>query len=91
MSGGLFPRRESTGNWWRDHSLSLILVVLMVAQTALALWAGRQVYLAEQLPVGFWTWWAWEYNVSLVADTFGVLLVVILTKFYRERGSAESN
>jgi hypothetical protein len=35
-------------------------------------------------------WWGWEYQVSLVADTYGVILVVLLTKWLYERGSAES-
>lgn len=80
------------------HSLSIVLVVLMTAQTALALWSGAFVFTREQ-PLGkgipnwsheFWGWWIWEYNVSLVADTFGVLLIVLLSKWLYEEGSSES-
>lgn len=87
---GLFRTKEPTGVWWRDHSLSLVLLTLLAAQTAYCLWSGHHVYAAEQLPVPFWIWWTFEYQVSLVADTFGVALIVILSKFLVERGSAES-
>lgn len=97
----LFPTREPTGSWWRDHSLSLVLGAMLVVQTAHALWAGHHVWLGEQAdhgskgasgwPSEFWIWWSWEYNVSLVADTFGVILIVLLTKWFYEEGSEESN
>ena len=97
----LFPTREPTGNWWRDHSLSLVLGAMLVVQTAHALWAGHHVWLGEQAdhgsqgasgwPSEFWIWWSWEYNVSLVADTFGVILIVLLTKWFYEEGSEESD
>ena len=96
----LFPRRAPTGVWWRDHSLSLVLAGMLLTQTAHALWAGHYVWLSEQAdhgskgasgwPADFWIWWSWEYNVSLVADTFGVLLIVLLTKWLYEEGSDES-
>lgn len=93
----LFPTREPTGVWWRDHSLSLVLVALMTAQTVWAVHSGAYVFAHEQpfgqavkpWSAGFWMWWSWEYNISLLADTFGVLLIVVLSKWLRERGSAE--
>ena len=88
----LFPDHARKGHsWFARHSLSIVLVVLMVVQTWFAVWTGERVYAAEQPGVAFWIWWAWEYNVSLVADTFGVLLVVLLTKWLYEDGSKESN
>jgi membrane protein implicated in regulation of membrane protease activity len=90
VSTGLFPTRDPSGSWLRDHSLSLVLLALLAVQTAFCLWAGHRVYVAEGLPVSFWVWWGWEYQVSLVADTYGVILVVLLTKWLYERGSAES-
>jgi hypothetical protein len=99
-SSGLFPVRKHTGVWWRDHSLSIILVVLLVVQTLYAIWSGHHVWLHEQ-PYGpeaslawslnFWVWWTFHYNISLVADSFGVVLIVLLSKWFREKGSAESN
>jgi hypothetical protein len=95
----LFTVREPTGSWWRDHSLSLVLAAMLTVQTAHALWAGHEVWLGEQQdhgsgltgwPSDFWIWWSWEYNVSLVADTFGVMLIVLLSKWFYEVGSKES-
>lgn len=95
----LFAVREPSGVWWRDHSLSLVLAGLLMAQTAHALWAGHEVWLGEQRdhgsglagwPGDFWVWWSWEYNVSLVADTFGVILIVLMSKWFYEVGSKES-
>jgi hypothetical protein len=97
---GLFPAQKPSGNWWRDHSLSIVLIALLAVQTAHAIWAGHVVWISETRthgdpaggwPSDFWIWWSWEYNVSLVADTFGVLLVVLLTKWLNERGSSEGD
>jgi hypothetical protein len=68
----------------------LVLAAILIAQTILAVWTGSQVFAAEDLPIDFWTWWIWEYNISLVADTFGVILIVLASKVFREKGSAES-
>ena len=97
----LFPQHKPTGLWWRDHSLSLVLAVILVLQTAYAVWAGHEVWLTEQVdhgsqgvtgwPGDFWVWWSWEYNISLVADTYGVILIVLLTKWLYEEGSDEGN
>ena len=84
-------------SWLKQHSLGVTLAVLMAVQTAYAIWAGSYVFSREQ-PLGegiptfgreFWAWWSWEYNISLVADTFGVLLIVMLSKWLYEQGSAE--
>lgn len=94
-------------NWVQQHSLGLTLAALLIAQTAHALWSGHRVWggeaqmeakiLGEKLPDpsawgwDFWVWWGWEYNVSLVADTFGVFLIVMLSKWLYEQNSAEAN
>jgi hypothetical protein len=86
-------------HWIKRHSLSIVLAILLTVQTAYAVWSGVYVWDREQ-PLGpeipslgrdFWIWWSWEYNVSLVADTFGVLLIVVLSKWLYEAGSSESN
>jgi hypothetical protein len=96
---GLFPRREPSGVWWRDHSLSLVLATVLIVQTAYAIWAGHEVWLgdlrehgseATGWPGDFWLWWSWEYNVSIVADTYGVILIVLLSKWFYEVHSKES-
>lgn len=88
-------RRE--GTFWQRHSLSIVLATILFAQTCLALWAGNHVWVGEQITHGdpldyreFWIWFVWEYNISLVADTFGVILIVLLSKRLEEEGSAES-
>ena len=85
------------GTFWQRHSLSIVLALILIAQTCLALWAGRIVWIDEQTVHGqpleagdFWVWFIWEYNISLVADTFGVILIVLLSKRLEEEGSAES-
>lgn len=91
--------QDEESHWVKRHSLSLVLIVLLVLQTVHAIVAGIYVWNREQ-PLGdgiaalgreFWIWWSWEYNVSLVADTFGVLLIVVLSKWLYEEGSAESD
>jgi hypothetical protein len=95
----LFDGRRKTGSWWWQHSLSLTLGALLAIQTAHAVWAGHRVWAAETITHGdrapawsseFWVWWSWEYNVSLVADTFGVILIVLLSKWLYEQGGGES-
>jgi hypothetical protein len=85
------------GTFWQRHSLSIVLATILIAQTCLALWAGNHVWVGEQTSHGdpldyreFWIWFVWEYNISLVADTFGVILIVLLSKRLEEEGSAES-
>ena len=92
-----FRGAARSGSFWERHSLSLVLAAILVAQTCLALWAGHSVWIDEQNVHGqpleygtFWVWFIWEYNISLVADTFGVILIVLLSKRLEEEGSAES-
>jgi hypothetical protein len=66
---------------------------VLLVQTAYAIWAGHEVRLGDQRdhgseatgwPGDFWLWWSWEYNVSIVADTYGVILIVLLSKWFYE-------
>jgi len=76
---------------WADHSLMLVLSFFFTVLTAYSLLMGYQEYQrAEQVTDGFWLWWTWEYSTSLVADVFGAMLLVFLTKRLHEKGSAES-
>lgn len=84
-------------SWVRRHSLGLTLAAFFLAFTAGTLVFGRAEYAAEQAAhgqppdvAGFWIWWVFEYLMSLVADVFGLLLIVMLTKRLYELGSAES-
>jgi hypothetical protein len=96
----LFPDRRKDHTWFYRHSLSIVLAALLLAQTAHAVWVGHWVWIHDTQthggaaigwPSEFWIWWSWEYNVSLVADTFGVILIVLLSKWLYEQGSDEVN
>lgn len=89
---------STQGTFWQRHSLSIVLAAILIAQTALAVlaghhvWGGEQQHAGEPLEAGeFWIWFFWEYTISLVADTYGVILIVLLSKRLVEKGSAESN
>lgn len=88
-SSGLFPTRDKTGNFWRDHNLTIVLTILLVIQTLLSLWSAKKMWVAEEMQdkVSYFTYWFHEYNISLVADTFGVALIVVLTIWLREAKS----
>jgi hypothetical protein len=84
-------------SWVRQHSLGLFLVLLFLAFTTTSLVTGWFEFSSEQSDHGqpveaaaFWLWWVFEYTMSLVADVFGLLLIVFATKWLREIGSAES-
>ena len=90
--------QDGEDGWFKNHSLSITIGIMMILQTAYAVWSGAHVWAKEDpfslkdpaLSTDFWIWWSWEYNVSLVADTFGVLLIVLFSKWFYEKGSAES-
>jgi hypothetical protein len=86
-----------TGTFWQRHSLSIVLAAILAVQTIAAVAAGHHVWVGEQQALGqpleateFWIWWFWEYNLSVVADTYGVILIVLLSKRLIEEDSAES-
>jgi hypothetical protein len=98
----VFPREgrrwADHHRWWLRHSLSLVLVVILVAQsvafhfTEVPNWTSEQTAHGE--PTGLWpAYWlhyAAEWFVSVLADTYGALLLVVLTKWFYEQGSSES-
>ena len=99
MSAGLLSgKRKFQGSWVRDHSLSLVLVAILVVQsvvyhfTELPEWVGDQQ--AHGQPTGlwpdYWVHYTAEWMVSVLADTYGALILVLLTKWFFEQGSAES-
>ena len=88
---------RTEGSFWQRHSLSIVLAAILFAQTLFAILAGHHIWVGEQEHAGapleadeFWIWFFWEYNISIVADTYGVILIVLLSKRLVERGSAES-
>ncbi|HSL09904.1 MAG TPA: hypothetical protein VLA82_01135 [Actinomycetota bacterium] len=98
----LWPSTEREGaqpqSWFREHSLSIFLVTLLLVQTV-AYWFAelpdwRETQRALELSTSLWPGYALhfvaEYLVSIVADTYGALLLVLASKWFFERGSAES-
>jgi hypothetical protein len=82
---------------WQEHSLAAVTVSVFLAMTLATVLLGHHQWAAEAQAHGeplvaseFWWWWASEYNLSLVADVFGGLYLIVATKRLRERGSAES-
>lgn len=58
MASGLFDKKEATGVWWRDHSLSIVIGLILLAQTIYALYSGSYVFAREQpmgAAVGAWS------------------------------------
>ena len=74
----------------RKHSLSLVLTTLWLSFTCATLFLGHAKWKSEGDDIPFWTWWCYEYTMSLVADVFGALALVVLTKRLYEKDSAES-
>ena len=93
-----FLTAKNKGTFWEKHSLSIVLISLMALQTIISILAGHHVWAGEQELFGldpsemseFWIWFIFEYHISLVADVFGAILLVLLTKRLREVDSAES-
>ena len=91
------PRFNDT--WWGRHSLSIALVGLLLVQSyafyrlRLPEWISDQSAHGTKDPAvwpDFWShYWA-EYMVSILADTYGALILVLFSKWFFEQGSAES-
>jgi hypothetical protein len=85
-------------NWFLRHSLSLVLVAILVVQsiafhfTRLPEWVAEQQAHQESTALWpeYWFHYGSEWFVSVLADTYGALLLVLLTKWFYEAGSAES-
>lgn len=83
-----------------EHSLSLALAAILMVQLILAVWSGFNEWASQQADHGgsantlwsgeFWTFLAYEINMSTLADTYGVLIIVLFSKWFYERGSNES-
>lgn len=86
-------------NWVREHSLSLILgsvAVLLTAHTLLTAgpyeWSMARQYSGigwwESFSrLDYWSWWSWEYALSVVADVAGLLFIVLASKRFYEKDS----
>lgn len=78
--------------WLRRHSLSLVLGALLASMVGVTLLLGPGQYRAEGIQgVGFWRWWVYETALSLEADVWGALVLVVFTKWLWEHRSAEAH
>ncbi|MBY5161494.1 hypothetical protein [Salsipaludibacter albus] len=92
-------RWASHQSWWVRHSLSLVLVAILVVQTLAFHLSEVPDWVADQQVHGgstalwpaYWLHFSAEWFVSVLADTYGALLLVLLTKWFYEQGSQESN
>lgn len=82
----------------KKHSLSLALMTLLVSALIFQYFYGYPVWVDDQLahhePIergAYNMYYISESVLSLEADVFGAFLLVFLTKFLWEKGSAESN
>lgn len=82
----------------REHSLTLILLLLLAGQLVAYWFQGLSEWRSDQLTHGqsmqIWpdyvTHYMSEIWVSILADTYGALIIVFLTKYFYEKHSAES-
>lgn len=85
--------------WVKRHSLSLALVGFVLAQLLTTLVTGHRDWVTEEAahgktvsgwPTEFWWHWGYDYATSLAAEPWGVLVIVMLSKWLYEAKSAES-
>lgn len=98
MVFGGVTKYQGNKSWVVRHSLSLVLVALLVVQSV-AYWLLEWPDWSTQQKVhgqaaglaGFAQhYWA-EWMVSVLADTYGALIIVLLSKWFYEQGSKESH
>ena len=90
-------RYKDNENWFKRHSLSLALIAVLLVQAVVVLSTGYPEWLADQQMHGepvktldFILWFVYEMTVSIIADTYGALLLVLFAKWFYEEGSPES-
>jgi hypothetical protein len=93
-------RWTSADPWYKRHGLSLVLGSILIVQSV-AYWFTRYPsWVDEERRHGVTSPAVWpdfvlhyssEYLVSILADTYGAVLLVVFTKWFYETGSKESN
>ncbi len=75
-----------------EHSLSIVLISILIAQTVtffLSTYPDGNG--AIEPGISYWDWALGEYMLSTLADTYGMVLIVLLSKYFWERGSKEGS
>ena len=80
--------------WVREHSLSIALITVLLIQSIFFWFTGLGDWRIEHPQGQIWpayaTHYASEMTVSMLADTYGAVILVLFSKWFFERGSAES-
>lgn len=73
------------------------MVILLIAQAIVVLVTGYPQFVSDTTTHGdtvsvgaFLIWFTYEMFVSIIADTYGALLLVLFAKWFYEEGSPES-
>jgi len=84
-------RHEPTGKWWVDHPLALLLSVLVAHLCIGAVVGYYLLWVPKQADMGltadgfweadYWRWFLIEANLALLAQPWGVLVPVLVTKW----------
>ena len=100
LAGDSKLKYDEGDGWFKEHSLSLAVTLVFFLQMLSTIWVGHIQWIKDAQdhssevtgwPTDFWTWWAWDYLVSIAAEPWGFLIGVLFTKWFYERKSAESN
>jgi hypothetical protein len=91
-------KHRKKGSFVRHHSLSLALLFVFLAQAIIVWFTGYSDWMGQQkidnASVAIWLdyliHYVYEMAVSLVANTYGALLLVLFAKWFYEKGSPES-
>jgi hypothetical protein len=87
--------------FWDEHSLTIIIAVMAVATLAAGVWATWVEYVHNEQGTAdghhvFWSttfaaYFGMQVFMNFLPELMGLLTIVLLTKRFRERFSAESD
>ncbi len=76
----------------KEHSLSLVLTSILLIQTFVFTFTTYPDGNGNVQPgMSYWDWWLGEYMLSTLADSYGMILIVLLSKYFWEKGSQENS
>lgn len=85
--------------FWDEHSLTIIIAVMAVATLALGTWSTWTEFRHNEqagtahgfFSVTFAAYFGMQVFMNFLPELMGLLTIVLLTKRFRERFSAESD
>jgi hypothetical protein len=91
----------NTKKWWHDHSLTILLVICALLTLIAGLWSTWVEYAHNEqgFPEGHHAFWSLTFaayfvmqiTMNYLPELMGLITVVLLTKWFREKFSAESD